>query len=258
MAAPTFVQATAGVTDAGGAWIVSGGIQNAAAAGNIAIAQILQDGATAGAVAMTAGQNIETLDGTDNTWTFIGTFAVGGSSQALQHLWIGRTLNATNAIRIEGTNSTSEDIYGRIYEFSGVNTGTTLADVIENGTAGSTVNSAGTSATIADADVTTLGADRLALNFVAGNDDNALDAFTGMSGGTWAEAAAEYAEASGTDGVIQLQIATIASAGTIGGGTAGWADATDSWGVVGFALKPAVAAAPASLLYRPRPMIRNI
>jgi hypothetical protein len=218
--------------------------------GDIVIAQILQDGSTDGAVAVTGATFVENLAGTDNAWTQIvgangdGSFPVGASGQARQFLYIGRALSTSSTPTISGTNSTSEDLYIRMYFATDVSTGTTLADVIENGTAGSTVNSAGTSATIADADVTTLGADRLALNFVAGNDDNAIDAFTGMTGGTWAEAIAEYAEASGTDGVIQLQIATIASAGTIGGGTDGWADAADSWGVVGFALKPAVAAAP--------------
>jgi hypothetical protein len=122
-----------------------------------------------------------------------------------------------------------------MYEFQDVSTGTTLADVIEQNGTTTPSTSAGTSEIISDADVTTTGPDRLALNFVAVNDDNPVDAFAGMSGGTWAETVAEFEVATGTDGGIQLQSATMASAGTIGGGTYTMA-ASDGWGVVGFAL----------------------
>lgn len=245
MAAPTFVQASDGLTDAGGAWLALGTFPGVLTVGNIVILQVLQDGGTSGAVGITsASVALEALDGTDQALTYIGEFPVGGSSQAFQHIWIGRALQATNQVSVSGTNSTAEDVYARYYEFANVSTGTTLATVIENGSAGATANGAGTSATIADTGVTTLGADRLALNFVAGNDDNALDAFTGESGGDWTEAVAEYAESAGTDGVIGLQVATIASAGTINGGTDGWVDGTDSWGVVGFALIGTTAGGP--------------
>ena len=256
MAAPTFDAAAdgGGITDAGTAWSYGGGSPTA---GQLVIAQILQDGNINGAVTVTgAGTGVvENLAGTDDAWTQIvggnadGSFPIGSPAAARQHLYIGRALS-TSPVVISGDNTT-DDLYIRVYHFDDVSTGTTLATVIENATAGSTVNSAGTSATIADASVQTLGADRLALNFVAGNDDNALDAFTGMTGGTWAEAIAEYATATGTDGVIGLQTATMATAGTIDGGTDGWADAADSWGVVGFALLPAAAATPASLIYQP-------
>jgi hypothetical protein len=101
----------------------------------------------------------------------------------------------------------------RSYLFRDVSTGTTLATVIENVTAGATVNGAGTSATVADSGVTTLGPDRLALQFTAINDDNAQTIFTGagLSGGIWAEAVAEYADSGGTDGSIGLQTAAIIS-----------------------------------------------
>jgi hypothetical protein len=237
--APIPLQASNGAVDTMGAWTATGATP--LAVGNIVILQVLSDG-TGAAPTFTSATNIENLAGTDNAWTSIGTnFAVGSPTLANQHLWIGRTIN-TSAPTFTGGNSSGDDLYFRMYEFAGVNTGTTLAAVIENATAGSTVNSAGTSATIADASVQTLGANRLALNFVGGSDDNAIDAFTGMTGGTWAEAVAEYAESSGTDGVIQLQTATLDAAGTIDNGTDGWADATDGWGCVGFALIPAALA----------------
>ena len=245
MAAPTFVQASGGAVDTSGGF---SDILTSATVGNVVIFQILQDGTSAAssiALAAATSSGIEDLAGTDDATTVIGNFDVGSPVAARQHIWIGRAIDTT--VVFGASNSAADDVYFRTYEFAGVNAGTTLSDVIENGSAGATSNTAGTSATIADSGVTTLGAERLALNFVAGNDDNALDAFTGMSGGTWAEAVAEFATATGTDGVIGLQTATLASAGTIDGGTDGWADAADSWGVVGFALKPS---APAVVIPR--------
>jgi hypothetical protein len=72
-----------------------------------------------------------------------------------------------------------------------------------------------------------------------------------MSGGTWVEAVAEYATATGTDGCIQLQTADMASAGTINGGTYTML-ASDGWGVIGFAIRPAVTT-PAYAVHRALP-----
>lgn len=235
MAAPSYVSAAdlGGATDPGGAWNFASSQSNQQA-GDLVIVQLLQDGSTGGAVVQTTATNISALDGTASAYTAIGSFNVGSPTVAIQHLFIGRWSSGSSTIG--GTNSTSEDLYIRSYLFRDGSTGTTLATVIENVTAGSTVNGVGTSGTIADASVTTLGPDRLALNFVAINDDNAVAAFTGMTGGTWAEAVAEYADATGTDGCVQLQTASMASAATIDGGTTSNPDATDGWGVVGFAL----------------------
>jgi hypothetical protein len=209
MAAPSFVKASTGATDAGGAWTATGAI--ASAVGNVIIAQVLQDGNTA-TIAITGASNIENLAGTDNQWTEVapGQF-VGDTWAATQRLWIGRAINTTTAPTISGTNDTSEDLYWRFYEFTNVSTGTTLATVIENigGTSDLYANGAGTSVTISDTGVTTSGPDRLALQLVAANDDIAIDAFAGETGGDWVEAVAEYAESSGTDGAVQLQTADV-------------------------------------------------
>lgn len=247
--APTFVQTGIGQTDASGVWTAGSANYMPAlmTVGNIVILQVLQDGSTSGAVTVTGvGASLEDISGTGSALTYLGEFPVGGSSEAIQHIWIGRAAQSSRSPTVSGDNSTSEDLYMRLYEFTDANAGTALSDVIENGSAGIAQNEAGTSSTINDCDVITLGADRLALNFVAVNDDNALDAFTGQSGGTWAEAVAEYADSAGTDGAIGLQIATIASATTIGGGSDSMA-ASDAWGVVGFALKPAASGTAHSL-----------
>jgi len=179
MAAPSYVNAGTGATDAGGAWSYT--CQASAAAGRVFIVQILQDGTTTGAVTSVVGTNIENLGGTDNVWTAVAVNqAVGSSTAALQHIYIGRALS-TSAPTISGANSTSEDLYIRSYQFTDVSTGTTLATVIENGTAGATANGVATSNTAADTGVTTLGVDRLALNLVGVGDDNGIATFSSFS-----------------------------------------------------------------------------
>ena len=251
MAAPTFVQAGTGVTDAGGAFSVSGSAS--AAGGNVLICQVLQDGSTSGAVGASFSGGSQNLAGTASSMTFLGEFAVGSPTAAYQHLWIGRSPATGNIPAIFGTNSTSEDVYVRWYEFTSVNTGTATSDVLENGTAGTTVNGVGTSTTCSDTGVTTLGADRLALNFVAINDDlSGLAAFAGESGGDWTLATAIYEDAGGTDGTIALMQAGMASAGTINGDSDSISNL--AWGVVGFALIGTTVAAPATkaIIYSPQ------
>lgn len=242
MAAPTYDSATIGTTDAGGAWGSSSFV--AVGVGDLLILHVFQDGATSGAVGVSTFVGVENLAGTDNQMDYLGEFPVGNPTAGYSHLWIGRALSTTGGGVNSGTNSTSEDLYIRTYSFKNVSTGTTLATVIENGTAGSTANGVGTSNTASDTAVTTLGADRLALNFVAVNDDDAISAFTGETGGDWTLAVAPYADAGGTDGAIGLQIATISAAATIDGGTENHVD-SDAWGVVGFALIGTTVAPPA-------------
>jgi hypothetical protein len=69
------------------------------------------------------------------------------------------------------------------------------------------------------------------------DDDNAVASFTGETGGDWTEAVAEFTTQTGSDGCLQLQTATIASAGTISGGDTTMA-ASDGWATFGFALLP--------------------
>lgn len=205
MSAPFFVQASTGATDATGAFTFTG--TAVGTVGDIVILHIVVDGTGAISWGTLSATNINALDGTANTWTLIGTFNIGSATNAQHRLYIGRRTSASSAPTFTTTANTSgDDVYGRMYDFGGVSAGTTLATVIENSSAGGTASEVGTSATIADAGVTTLGSDRLALNFVGGNDDNLIDTFAGMTGGVWAEAVAEYAEAGGTDAVLQLQV----------------------------------------------------
>ncbi len=229
--APSFVGAGSGdVWQSGAARAVT---KSGVTVGNLLILQVLDDGNDDATISSISG--IEDLGGTGSAMTSIidHTFSTALHGQ----LWVGRATSTSVSVSVAGGTS-GVDTYSRLYEFADVNTGTALTDILENGSAGSTgTPTTATSTTIADSGVTTLGDNRLALQFVFVNDDNALDAFTGQTGGDWTEAVAEYLTATGTDAAIGLQIATVASAGTIDGGTDAMA-ASDRWGVIGFALLP--------------------
>jgi hypothetical protein len=116
----------------------------------------------------------------------------------------------------------------RMYSFRNV----ALSSFTEGGGFGN-----GSSSTINAQSVVTTGSNRLAVSFVFVNDDNSVDSFTGETGGDWTEAVTEYRTTAGSDGCVQLQTATMASAGTISGGSYSMG-ASDPWGVRDFALIP--------------------
>lgn len=130
----------------------------------------------------------------------------------------------------------SDAFIGRMYRVTGWLNDATMTANFESG---ATLN--GLATNIDQPSVTTGGVERLVVAFVGVRDDNALDAFTGTTGGTWAEAVAEFTTIVGADGALGLQTATLASAGTISGGVDTMA-ASDPWRVHAFAIKPAAAA----------------
>lgn len=237
MAAPTLLEAGTGLAMT----VASNTVSITAAVGNFIVLHLVEDGFDGSSTDFALGTvtNVANLAGTASSMTLVPGdqygntgWAVGTTVVALQWIYVGRATDT--AIQVFVT-STGFDLYARLYEFQDVRAGTSLADVIENSTAGSAVNGTGLSTSVLDSGVTTLGADRLALNFVGINDDaTGIAAFIGMTGGTWAMPAT-FESATGTDGTISLMTAAMALAGTIDGG----ADTitSDSWGVVGFALK---------------------
>ena len=239
MALPALKTASAGATDAGGAWSYT---LSTGASGDFVIVQVQQCGTSANnAVTVTSVTNMNALAGTANVMTALAAtgYAVGSATAGYQYLFFGR-LSSTTAAVITGGNSGADDIYVRAYSFTGVNAGTTLAAVLENVTAGAVVNGAATDQTVTDSSVTTLEEERLALNFICNPNDNTIGPMTGMSGGTWAEAVAEYSSATGTDGMLSLQSAAMTAKGVIDGGSVSLGGATPwSWGNIGFALRPA-------------------
>lgn len=220
-------------------------------AGDVVVLQVLVDGTSTTLTITTAANGVyEALDGTDNTLTEItgSPFNVGSPTAARMYLWIGRVVSLSGGTLTFTVTQTSagNDLYSRAYVFRGVNTGTTLASVVESIGSG-----AGTSTTVADVGVTTTGADRLACNFIGVNDDNNLEltAMTGETGGDWTYPVTAFGSSTGTDGAIALVTATIASAGTIDGGSD--TITSDGWGVAGFALIPAGAASHSGAVVLP-------
>jgi hypothetical protein len=254
MAAPTLVQSSTGtvITATSGDLTAMAGVT----LGNFIALHILTDGTGGNQTLTDTNSSIENLAGTDNTMTQVDSLyneQVGNPAAAAQTIFLGRAILTTISATIN--NAAGDDMYARMYEFANVNTGATEASVIENGTAGIGVNGFGTSATVSDTAVTTLGVDRLALNCVAINDDlTGIAAFTGMTGGTWAMPAS-FESSTGTDGTISLMTAAMPAAGTIDGGSD--AITSDGWGVIGFALIGTTVPAVFIQLRDPWPAIRQ-
>lgn len=245
MAAPTWPgHPSNGATDSGGAWSYSAAAQTAEP---FMIFVALQDGTTAAAVGLSGATNYEALDGTDGTLTKVGAFAVGSPQTAILHVWVGRSLTDGTST-ISGTNSTSEDLYMQAGYFIGVSAGTTLATVIENGTAGSTQATSGTGTTMSAPSIQSLGRDRLGI-VISGADDDAwtvaMGDYTGGSGTI--TAAFGWGSATGTDGAEGLNYRAMPNATTDSGATLTISSA--GWGAVGFAL---IGTTPPSLPFKPR------
>ncbi len=199
MAAPRYVQSSTGATDATGTFTFTGVATGTI--GDLVIMHIVVDGTGAISWGTISGTNIANLAGTANVWTQVGgAFPLGSPTLGQQVIYMGRRTSAVAAPTFTASANTSgDDVYGQMHEFTNVSTGTTVATVIENVTAGSTVNGQATSGTIADASVTTIGPDRLALNFVGITDDNAINNPTGIAQQVWKAVAGNYADATGTD-----------------------------------------------------------
>ena len=87
--------------------------------------------------------------------------------------------------------------------------------------------------------VTTLGDKRLGVSFVSVENDISVGNFIGEGGGyDWTEAVNEFTFNGDDDICMQLQTATMTSAGTISGGSYDTGSTNYRWGVRAFALKP--------------------
>jgi hypothetical protein len=141
----------------------------------------------------------------------------------------GSETGTTTVSRASGTTGFFARIYGFRYAHQTI------------GSAYEAVNwvSEGSVSTVLDRGVTTSGTMELALNFVfVGEDTNTYVSFTGETGGDWTEVVAQFSNGAGNDGTLQLQCATMATAGTVDGGSFAMG-AADPTGVLGLALIPA-------------------
>jgi hypothetical protein len=162
-------------------------------------------GADSGQDGFTNFVNAQGLNGTPGAMDVI-------SNAVNRQVFIGRVTADGTVSADMSVGAAGDDFAARIYEFTGVSTGASIGTVAEN------VNSElgfAIGTTVTAPDVTTLGANRLALNFVNLRTAQTLGDFTGESGGDWTEVA-EYVATTMT---LQLQTAVLTSPGTITGGT---------------------------------------
>ena len=231
MAIPSFVQASAGTVIQTGTATVS---LSGCTIGNLIILQYYVDGVNIDTIHSTI-VGVRNLNDTATTFEpLAASHQVGIAQSGVMNVWVGRASAATCSIDIQ-VGAGGGDVFARLYEFSGVAAGTTVATVFENSTATYGEN-ASTGTTISDVDVVTMGSDRLALQFIFTDANTALAAFAGETGGDWAEPLAEFASATGTAGTIGLQTASKAAAGTVGGGTI--TVSSCGWGIISTALIP--------------------
>jgi flagellin-like protein len=99
--------------------------------------------------------------------------------------------------------------------------------------------SSGTDNTVESRTVTTTGSGRLAVSLIFVDNNVAVSDFTGENGGNWVEVVnGEFQFNGNNDGTLDLQIATMATAGTITNSGVATIGGYDNWGVRAFALIP--------------------
>lgn len=158
------------------------------------------------------------------------TLLFGPHAESEARNWIySKISTGSESGTITVTISGSPNSVARMYSFR--NNATT--SFTEGGGFGS-----GTVSPVSMQSVTTTVAETLAVSFIHINDSTAIGASTGETGGDWVEAVAEFSGGSAYQN-LQLQIATMASAGTISGGSFAAGGDTTSWGNRAFAIKPA-------------------
>jgi len=191
-------------------------------AGNFIVAACFDSDDTGGGAFVSGSSlNVEGLDGTDGAMTSW----VNAANRVIQ---FGRAIANGTCTRDVTLAAGTATTIARMYEFTGVATGTVLNDVRENsGETGPL-----TDTTIQDKGVTTAGVNRLAINFVNVRNGAVIGEFTGETGGSWTQAA----QFNGSALTQQLQIAPMPSVGTIDGGTI--TIASSFWIVTGSALMP--------------------
>jgi hypothetical protein len=162
---------------------------------------------------------------TPSGWTLLyGPDSTGTGRQWLYYKFAVGTESGTLTV----TTNASTYCMARIYVFENV----ALSSFTEGADFGT-----GTDDSIECPSLTTINTKRLAVAFVFLNESLDVGDFTGESGGDWEEAVAEVKYPSYTVGCLQLQTATMASAGTISGGSYTLSEAAP-WGVRSFALIP--------------------
>lgn len=187
-------------------------------------------------IAHCAYEGTSTTPDTPSGWTPLGgPYTV---ETAYRHWIFGKIAAGTEdgAAVAFGTPAVTTLRCARVYSFSGRVDGTITALVPA---AGFAHLSHATDPQMPTVTTTVAGALAVACTFQA--DDNPQASATGATGGTWAEAVAEYVQAATTpDTALHIQTCTpTADPGTVTGGTV--ATLNDPCGVIGFEIKPTAA-----------------
>lgn len=218
MAAPVFANAGTGA-DFGGSATGNAPYPASIAAGDTLVLQLVNQ----------SNGTTPTLT-TPGGWSEIGAVAAAnGGPGVSQRAWILPSAVGTESgsLALSGMSAGTAKSC-RIYRFTG-------AAGVE--AAANQIDSSGTTTVVNDCDITSTDVDRLIVNLLAVNNNDAIGAFSGMTGGTWVEAGSEY-QNTGNGFQLQCQTATKSTAGTVGGGTL-TLTTTCHWVVQGFALTPA-------------------
>ncbi len=240
MAAPAFVQASAGTVVTTGTSTMS---LTGCTAGNVVFKVWVSDGATSDSG---IGAHVNTLrisDGVADDADFFQEVPLG-ASVAYLIAFVGR-VQANGTVSCDlSVGASGADLFGRIYEFSGVaaTLGAFASLVISEDGVDYYNSTGGTGTTITMGNITANDIDRLGVTFVAVNANQALAAATGETGGDWIEPVEEFASATGTAATQGVQTADLSAGGTISGGTITISSA--AWATLGFALIPTSAIGP--------------
>jgi hypothetical protein len=235
---PAFVQAGTGTATTTGTGTVS---LAGCTAGNIVLAYVVARGNTDDYTTNNF-VNIEALNGTDNAVDTVITGSTSGTALT-QKLQIGRVMAGGTVSVDQVVGASGEDLFGCIYEFSGVSTSAVsggINTVFENGVQAlgrDGFGSSGTSLSFSGLPVITNGANRLGLIFGALSSNQATGDFTGESGGyDFTETTPEFASATGATCTLLINSAPMAAAGTCDSGSQTIVSA--NWVLVTFALIP--------------------
>lgn len=190
-------------TAAGGTGSLTPSYPSGCASGDLLIIQITVRSATAP----------DAIDGWSDL--YVGD-SNGTTRQYLRYKFAGGGESGTVSVTFGADTTTHIAV---IWRFSGVPS----ISLIENAS-----HATGSDESIEIPSVTTSRTNGLVLAFTYVSDNNSIGEAAGESGGTYVEQY-EYSTSAGSDGAVQLQTATMATAGTISGGVS-TQSAADPWG----------------------------
>jgi hypothetical protein len=152
-------------------------------------------------------------------WQVLEADYGGGSRDAivLYRVVADATAEATQTILLSGTPNC---VMGRTYAWRGIGDISTIANQ---------TNAASSSNAFVMPSITTSNSNRIAIFFGAADDDIAIAASTGESGGDWVEPTGEFRTSVGNNSTIFCQTADLASATTISGGSVSLGAGTDGF-----------------------------